>query len=54
MMMRLEGPSRTSAYLGAGPLISPRGFYLVRVFGYFNNAPEEVSQTDPRMNAERM
>jgi len=35
-------------------LISPRGFSLVRVFGYFNNAPEEVSQIESRMDAERM
>ncbi len=35
-------------------MISPRGFSLVRVFGYFNNAPEEVSRIESRMDAERM
>jgi len=37
-----------------GPLISPRGFSLVRVFGHSLMRLRKVSQTDPRMDAERM
>lgn len=35
-------------------MISPRGFSLVRVFGHSLMRLRKVSQTDPRMDAERM